>query len=302
MSESTMPAESFGRTVIGRAPRAAARRRGGVSFAPRWTRALKSVVVVLAAVFFLLPIAYLAMVSFMRPDDILSDRVVPSGLSWQNWSSAFDRFPVVDYLRNSLIVAAAAMVIALLIAIPANYAMARLRAGGKNIMTVIVSAYVAPPIVAIVPLFILVRKVGLMDSLVGLSLVEGLMVVPVAIWLLDDFFRNVPEEIDEAAQIDGCGPIATLVRVVLPLVAPGVVAVGIVSFILVYNDFLIPLMLSYSESTQTLPVGISLMQGGREVMYGQMAAASFTGMIPVYLLALFMQRWLIGGLTQGSVK
>jgi multiple sugar transport system permease protein len=85
-------------------------------------------------------------------------------------------------------------------------------------------------------------------------------------------------------------------------VAPGVVAVAIIAFILVYNDFLVPLLLAQSVDTQTLPVGISLLQGGREVMFGQMAAASLAGMIPVYVLALLMQKWLIGGLTQGSVK
>ena len=88
----------------------------------------------------------------------------------------------------------------------------------------------------------------------------------------------------------------------LPLITPGLAAVGIIVFILVYNDFLIPLLLTQTGSAQTLPVGIALMQGGREVMFGQMAAASLTGIIPVYLLALFAQRWLIGGLTQGSVK
>ncbi len=141
-----------------------------------------------------------------------------------------------------------------------------------------------------------------MDSVVGLGLIEGLMLTPVAVWLLDSFFRAIPAEIDEAAALDGCGPLRTLWSVILPLTAPGIVAVAIIVFILVYNDFLIPLLLTQSVDSQTLPVGIALMQGGREVMFGQMAAASLAGLIPVYLLALFLQKWLIGGLTQGSVK
>lgn len=268
----------------------------------RWVRVIKWAVLVFALAFFVLPILYLVLMSFKSPDDILSRSVLPSRIVWQNWAEAIGQTPVLTYLRNSLIVAVGATVVALLIAIPANFAMARLRTGNKRAMTFIVSAYIAPPIVAVVPLFLLVRSAGLMDSLVGLTLVEALMVCPVAIWLLDTFFRGIPEEIDEAAQIDGCGPVRTLVRIILPLVMPGVVAVAIIVFILVYNDFLVPLLLAQSVNTQTLPVGISLLQGGREVMFGQMAAASLAGMIPVYLLALFLQKWLIGGLTQGSVK
>ena len=189
-----------------------------------------------------------------------------------------------------------------LVAIPANYTIARLRAGGSQTLGLIVSAYIAPPIVAVIPLFILVRTAGLMDSVVGLGLIEGLMLTPVAVWLLDSFFRAIPAEIDEAASLDGCGPLRTLWSVILPLTAPGIVAVAIIVFILVYNDFLIPLLLTQSVDSQTLPVGIALMQGGREVMFGQMVAASLAGLIPVYLLALFLQKWLIGGLTQGTVK
>ncbi|MBF4561209.1 carbohydrate ABC transporter permease [Agreia pratensis] len=269
---------------------------------PLSVRIIKIVVLVLAVGFFVLPILYLGIMSVKSPDDILSTRILPTRLAWENWTAAFTEAPIFLYLRNSLIVAGGATLVALAIAIPANYAMSRLGTGGKRMMSVIVSAYIAPPIVAIVPLFLLIRSVGLMDSLIGMVLIEGLLVTPVAVWLLDTFFSAVPGEIDEAAQIDGCGPIATLFRIVLPLVAPGIVAVAIVAFILVYNDFLIPLMLSYGPGTQTLPVGLSLLQGGREVVFGQMAAASLTGMIPVYLLAVFMQRWLIGGLTQGSIK
>lgn len=283
-------------------PRASVRRSGRGRRAGGGLRFAKWLVVGAALVFFVLPILYMVMMSFKSPDDILSRSILPTQLVWQNWSEALGETPVLTNLRNSLIVAVGATVLALLIAIPANYAMARLRIGGKRTMTFIVSAYIAPPVVAIVPLFLLVRSIGLMDSLIGLIIVEALVVCPVAVWLLDTFFRAIPPEVDEAAQIDGCGPVATLFRIILPLVAPGVVAVAIISFILVYNDFLIPLMLAQSVDTQTLPVGISLLQGGREVMFGQMAAASLAGMIPVYVLALLMQKWLIGGLTQGSVK
>ncbi len=270
--------------------------------APRAVLTAKWAVLAVAIALALLPVLYMVGMSFKSPDDILSTRILPSRLAWENWTSAFQNWPILTYLGNSVGTGVIAVAVALVIAIPANYAIARLRAGGDRALGFIVSAYIAPPVVAVIPLFVLVRTVGLMDSVIGLGIVEGLLLTPVAVWLLDGFFRAVPFEIDEAAQIDGCGPVRTLWAVVLPLVAPGVVAVAIIVFILVYNDFLIPLLLTQSPGSQTLPVGISLMQGGREVMFGQMAAASLAGLIPVYLLALFLQRWLIGGLTQGSVK
>jgi len=264
--------------------------------------ALKWIVIGVAITLALLPVLYMVGMSFKSPDDILSTRILPSRLAVENWVAAFENWPILTYLRNSLGAASVAVLVALAISIPANYAMARLRVGGKQTLGLIVSAYVAPPIVAIIPLFVLVRSAGLMDSVVGLGIVEGLLLTPVAVWLLDGFFRAIPFEIDEAAQLDGCGPLRTLWAVILPLAAPGIIAVSIIVFILVYNDFLIPLLLTQSVESQTLPVGIALMQGGREVMFGQMAAASLSGLIPIYLLALFLQKWLVGGLTHGSIK
>ncbi|MEJ1088236.1 carbohydrate ABC transporter permease [Microbacterium sp. Mu-80] len=268
----------------------------------RMVKAVKWTVIVVAIALAALPILYMLAMSFKSPDDILSTRILPSRLAFENWVQAFNNWPVLTYLRNSVGTGLIAVAVALVISVPANYAIARLRAGGTQVLGLIVSAYVAPPVVAIIPLFLLVRTAGLMDSVVGLGVVEGLLLTPVAVWLLDSFFRAIPEEIDEAAQLDGCGPLRTLWSVILPLVAPGLVAVAIIVFILVYNDFLIPLLLTQSVDSQTLPVGIALMQGGREVMFGQMAAASLAGLIPVYLMAMFLQKWLVGGLTQGSVK
>ncbi|KAA9159717.1 carbohydrate ABC transporter permease [Microbacterium lushaniae] len=264
--------------------------------------ALKWIVIGVAITLALLPVLYMVGMSFKSPDDILSTRIFPSRLAVENWVAAFENWPILTYLRNSFGAAFVAVIVALAISIPANYAMARLRVGGKQTLGLIVSAYVAPPIVAIIPLFVLVRTAGLMDSVVGLGVVEGLLLTPVAVWLLDGFFRAIPFEIDEAAALDGCGPLRTLWSVILPLAAPGIIAVSIIVFILVYNDFLIPLLLTQSVDSQTLPVGIALMQGGREVMFGQMAAASLSGLIPIYLLALFLQKWLVGGLTHGSIK
>jgi len=159
---------------------------------------------------------------------------------------------------------------------------------------------VAPPVVALLPLFFLLRQAGLTNSLVGLGLVDGLMNVPVAFWLLRSFFKQVPLSLDEAAWIDGAGPWKTLWRINLPLIWPGLVSTALICMILSYNEFLFASVLNNRPDTRTITVAISLFQGERVVNFGQMAAASLIGIAPVYLIALAFQKHLIGGLSASA--
>jgi multiple sugar transport system permease protein len=252
--------------------------------------------------FFLAPIAYLALVSLKPQPEVLSGQLLPSRIAWENWRNAFGTVDVLLFLRNSVVVAGLSAALTMLLAVPAVYAMVRFRTGGSFLRSVVLSSYVAPPIVAIIPLFYLLKWGQLIDTLPGLALVHGLANLPVAVWLLESFVREVPGDIEEASWVDGAGRIGTLMRIVLPLIVPGLVAVAIICLILSYNEFLFALVLTYRPQTQTLPVGIALFQGDRLVQFGQMAAASLTGMIPVYLVALFFQRGLIRGLTSGAIR
>jgi multiple sugar transport system permease protein len=252
--------------------------------------------------FFLAPIAYLVLVSVTPQPEVLGGRIIPSRLAWENWPNAFGSVSVLLFLRNSVVVAALSAAVTMLLAVPAVYAIVRFRTGGAPLRSIVLSSYVAPPIVAVIPLFYLLKWGQLIDTLPGLALVHGLANLPVAVWLLDSFVREVPREIEEASWVDGAGRITTLARIVLPIVVPGLVAVSIICIILSYNEFLFALVLTYRPETQTLPVGIALFQGDRLVQFGQMAAASLCGMIPVYLVALFFQRGLIAGLTSGAIK
>jgi multiple sugar transport system permease protein len=258
----------------------------------------------LAAVlaFVLLPIAFLAATSLKTKDDVLSGNFLPATLYPANWVDAFSRVPIAQFIGNSTGAAVGGTLLTLGLAIPATYAMARYRAGGKALPSLVLSSYVAPPVVALLPLFFALRAAGLIDSVLGLALVYGLMNVPVAVWLLDSFVRSVPREIEEAAWVDGAGRLTTLLRMVIPLIGPGIVAAAIICAILSYNELLFALTFTYSPASQTLPVGLSLFQGDRLVNYGQIAASSLAGIAPVYALALLGQRWLVGGLTHGAVK
>lgn len=268
----------------------------------RLRRVVHGLLLAAVLIFFLTPIVYLTLVSFTPQPEVLSGQIIPSRIAWENWPNAFDSVQVTLFLRNSVIVAALSACVTMAIAVPATYAMVRFRTGGSFLRSAVLSSYVAPPIVAVIPLFFLLKSTSLIDTLPGLALVHALANLPVAIWLLDSFVREIPVDLEEASWVDGNGRFGTLLRIVLPLLAPGLVAVAIICIILSYNEFLFALVMTYRPETQTLPVGIALFQGDRLVQFGQMAAASLTGMIPIYLVALFFQRGLVRGLTMGAVK
>lgn len=252
--------------------------------------------------FFIFPMIFMFMVSMKTQPDIANGGFLPEQWFWQNYPDAWESVAVATYLRNSVIGAACGALITLLIAVPATHAIVRHRVGGRFLPAFILATYVAPPIVALFPLFFLLRSIGLLNTLGGLALVYGMMNLPVAFWLLSSFVRRLPEELEEAARIDGAGYFTVLFRITIPLLLPGIISTGIICMILAYNEFLLAAFLSRSESTQTLPVGLSLYQGDRQLRYGQMSVASLIGIIPVYVLAMFFQRWLIRGLTSGGVK
>lgn len=268
----------------------------------RLSQVVRGLLIALVLIFFLVPIFYLTLVSFTPQPEVLSGQVIPSRVAWENWPNAFKSVQVTLFLRNSIIVAALSALVTMAIAVPATYAMVRFRTGGTFLRSAVLSSYVAPPIVAVIPLFYLLKTTTLIDTLPGLALVHALANLPVAIWLLDSFVREIPVDLEEASWVDGSGRFGTLLRIVLPLLTPGLVAVAIICIILSYNEFLFALVMTYRPETQTLPVGIALFQGDRLVQFGQMAAASLTGMIPIYLVALFFQRGLVRGLTMGAVK
>ena len=264
----------------------------------RWASALLALIAAAAS----LPLVYLVSLSVRSRDDVLSGSLLPSRLYWGNWPEAFAALDVPRHLANSWAVALMSVALTLLVAVPASYYTARAGRGGRRLATVVLASYCAPPVVAVIPLFFVLRSVGLNNSLVGLALVVGLANVPVAVWLLDGFVRRVPREIEEAGRLDGLGQWATLLRIVLPLASPGIVAAGLVCLFLSYNELLFAMSFQQQTSTQTLPVVLSLFQGERNVQFGQQAVVSLVGIVPAYLVAVLAQRHLVGGLSTGALK
>jgi multiple sugar transport system permease protein len=252
-------------------------------------------------IFFLLPIAFLAALSFKTRDDVLLGQFFTSKPTLDNWSMAFHVIKLTDFINHSLVIAVASAVLTLAITAPAAYAVARL-GYGKFVGSFTLSSYIAPPVVALLPLFFLMRWLGLLNSIAGMVLVYGIMNIPVAYWLLRGFVARIPAALDEAAWIDGASYLRTFFKIDLPLLSPGLVAAGIVSLILAYNEFLFASLFAPGDSVRGLTVAISLFQGDRFVNFGQMAVASLAGIAPIYVIAFLFQARLLGGLAAGGVR
>ncbi len=265
---------------------------------------LRWLVVTLLLAFTLIPLLYMVTTSLKSPIEIrISGSILPAeGIFFVNWERAFRNVPIPRYLWNSLSAGLMSTAMVLLVSIPASYAIVRFRVGGRLLPSWILGTYVAPPIVISVPVFMLMRSIGLVDQPFGLALLHMVANLPVATWMLMDFIRRLPSEVEEAAQIDGASHWGVLLRIVVPLITPGLIATAIICFILSWNEFLFALILTYSLRSQTFPIGISEFQGEHGLQFGEISAAALTGIVPVYVLAMFFQRYLIHGLTRGSIK
>ncbi|MFB9378247.1 carbohydrate ABC transporter permease [Kineococcus gynurae] len=265
-------------------------------------RSTVRVVLALVAFLALVPVLFLVSLSLRSVDDIANGGWLPSTVRWDNFPAAFGTVPLTTMLANSWVVAIGATLLTSLVAVPAAYVTARAGRRGERLQTLLLASYCAPPVVAVLPLYYLLKTGGLTNSVVGLILVNGLANVPVAVWLLDGFVRRIPLEIEEAGWVDGLSTSGGLLRLVLPLLAPGLVAALLICLFLSYNEFLFAVSFSQSTASQTLTVGLSLFQGDRTVQFGQQAAASLVGIVPMYVLAVLAQKWLVGGLSAGAVK
>lgn len=262
--------------------------------------------------FLLFPIVWVLMMSFKGYDDVIAypPKFVfePTLANYQSvlfgdtgsMSSGAGEF--VGYLGNSLIVSLGAVALSLLVGVPAAYALVRNRIGKEDtIAFTFLSFRFAPELMVIIPLYGIFQSMGLYDSYLGLILSHQLITIPLIIWIVRTFLQDVPVEIEEAAQIDGCGPLRTLWRIVLPVIRPGVASAAILAFIFSWNNLLMGLVLAGGR-TQPVTVGILQAIGFDQVRWGWMAAAAIVSALPGMLVALYMQKHLVKGLTMGVGK
>jgi multiple sugar transport system permease protein len=250
------------------------------------------------------PFVYLLLTSFKTPLEAISvpPSVLPTQWTLENYVSALSREGVPAALVNSVITAVISTVLSLVLAIPAAYAITRFRTPSGRVFIVAALVTRMVPTIAIgAPLVEIMRNIGLSDTSFGLALAHTTISLPLSIWLMASFFEAVPDELDEAAKVDGCSRLQALWRVVLPVVTGGVAVTAIFAFLASWNEFLFALLLT-SIRAQTTPIVIANFQSQFGLDWGGMTALAAVYSIPVILLTLLLQRHIVAGLTLGAVK
>jgi len=262
-------------------------------------------ILLLGVMFF--PVFWLISTSFKTNFDVyhIPPKWLPNPVTLKHYTDLWSGYvPFPLYLRNSIITGIATSLLATTGATFAGYALSRLTFPGKRpLLLLILATQMFPHVLILISLYIMYRELHLMDSHVGLVLAFTTFAVPFSVWMMKGFFDSVPGEIEEAALIDGCTRVGALRRVVLPLVAPGLLAVGLFSFLDAWNNLLYPLTLATSNEVRTIPPGMLLSFLGQfKQDWGGMMAASVVITIPTTIIFVFLQRYLVQGLTAGAVK
>jgi multiple sugar transport system permease protein len=256
-------------------------------------------------VFAMFPVFWITMLSFKSPNTISDGRLIPKDWSTENYSQIFKQSVFTDALRNSIGIALIATVIAVVLAAMAAYAIARLDFPGKTlILSMALAIAMFPPISIVGPLYNMWRNLGLFDTWPGLIIPYMTFTLPLAIYVLSAFFREIPWELEQAAQIDGATPWQAFSKVIAPLAAPGVFTTAILVFIFAWNDFVFAVSLTSTNAAQTVPAAISQFPGASQFQQptGSIAAAAVIVTVPIIIMVLFFQRRIVAGLTAGAVK
>jgi ABC-type glycerol-3-phosphate transport system permease component len=220
-----------------------------------------------------------------------------------NYVSMWTEYKFYNYLRNSLIVASATTVISLLFATFLAYGISRFKFRGKTaVFDLLILTQMFPLPLLIITIYVTFAQLGLIDSRAGLTIAYCTFAIPFATMMLKAYFDGLPVELEEAAAIDGCGPIGTIFRIVVPISSPAIAAMGLFSFILAWQEFMMALTLIRTTSLRTLPVGITMMVGFRDIMWGPLMAGTSLVTMPVVFLFIYFQKYLITGMTMGAVK
>ena len=254
-------------------------------------------------VWMMFPIVWVIMGSFKSPEQ--ASAIPPVWVfkpTLGNYVTAFLRRDFGRLFVNSLVVTLTSTAVVLILGSMAGYALARFKVTGKQTLLLwIMSTRMFPPIAAIIPIFLLFNRLGLIDSRLGLVLIYIALSLPFAIWIMRGFFAEIPTELVDAALVDGCTPWQAFIKIILPLALPGLAATAVFCMVFSWNEFLFAFILSRAKS-QTLPIGVMGFITQRGVLWGEMSAASTVIMTPMIIFAFLAQRYLIRGLSFGAVK
>jgi multiple sugar transport system permease protein len=274
----------------------------------RIERALAYILLVVVAIVGFAPFVYLLILSSKRRIEIVADVPPKLTFDWatitRNYGEVIGSQGMLSFAGNSIIVVGISTLIALTLGVPAAYAFSRIRFRGSDTWaSTILSFRFMPPVAVAVPIFLMIRTIGLEDSYLGLILPYVAFTLPLVVWIMIGFFDEVPREIDDAALVDGCTRVQVLWRVMLPLVRPGMIVAAIFGAIFVWNEFLVALYVINSRGLQTITLGAAtLVSAQRPIDWNIAAAVGIVTVIPIFLFSLFIQRYVVRGITAGAVR
>lgn len=261
--------------------------------------------VVLAIVILAFPIILLVFNALKTESDIFASPMgVPTQVTWENFRHVLSETSFFVNLKNSAVVALATVLLSVIVTSPAGYALSRFRFRGKTVFSMwLLATQAFPGIIMVLGLFTVLDTYDLLNTLPGLIVMHTSFSMPFSIWLLKGYFDKIPVELEEAARIDGCSRLRSLVKIVFPLSVPGLLAVATFSLLLSWNEFFFALVIMRDNAHYTLPVFLSRFLGsGGVVQWGPLSAAALLVSLPVFVLFLLGQRYLVSGLTGGAIK
>jgi trehalose/maltose transport system permease protein len=263
-----------------------------------------SILFIAVALFCSWPLLWQCITS-LKPENELTriPPIFPGDPTVKHYISIFEGYPFMRIILNSAIVSSATTLLSLVLGSLSAFGLSKLRVRHKAfILGFVLSVSMFPPIATVSPLYIIIRGLGLRDTWLALILTYTTFSLPLSIWILTNYFQQIPDEIYLSARIDGCSPFQTFWRIMLPLSSPGIFTTAILVFIFSWNEFLFALTFTSTPASRTIPVAIALFPGLHEVPWGDIAAASVLVTLPLIFLVFVFQRRIIEGLTAGAVK
>lgn len=270
----------------------------------RLENVLRHVLVILAIIFFMMPIFWLLTTAFKFGREAFSipPRWLFFDFTLKNLQNVLQNTQTGRFILNSIIISAGATSLSLLLGVPAGYAIARSRSHLLNSASYFfLLLLMIPPIAMLIPFYLVMRDLHLLGTYLAVIMLDTVFDAAFVVWMMRSYFQDVPKEMEEAAVVDGATPFQAFTKVALPLSVPGIVASALYCIIFSWNDFLFALMLT-SPKTKTIPLGILASFSSVEINWGQMAAMSIFAIIPAFVIALFLNRYFVQGLTMGAAK
>ena len=264
-----------------------------------------SLSLLLIIIVFFFPFFWIVTYSFKVPEEIIatSTTIIPKSFTLEHYNKILFNSGFFLYLKNSLIVSFSSMIISIILSVSAAYGLHKLKFfGNKFVEYSLLVTYAFPGVILLVPIYLLFAKINLLNSYFALIIVNVLFATPFAVWMLKAFFKLIPNEIEEAAYIDGASRFNIIFKIIIPLAAPGIASVAIFCFIISWTEYLFASILISGDNLKTLPVGLAGIVGQYQIDWGFLLSGAVLASLPVIILFIFIGKYFVSGLTEGAVK